>query len=336
MLIVMKPDATEREIANVVNVSNEMGLRAHSLPGMQRTAIGITGNQGAVDSSHFEKLPGVAEAIQVRKPHQLSSLDLKPEKTVVRVGDAAIGGEELAIIAGPCLLENRAQVFSVAQTVHNGGAKFFYGGDLSTHNPLNDFRGSEEGLQILAEVRDAFGLKIIGEVSDERGLELAAKYTDIILIGSHNMQNFSLLRRAGRTPLPVVLKRGVGATLDDWLLAAEYIMAEGNYSVVLCENGIRTFNLHTLNTLDLAAIPSVRRISHLPVIVNPSSCAGKNYLVIPLACAAIAAGADGIIVETRDRLQTAAGDGSEALTPVQYDELIFKVRAIYDVIARVA
>ena len=337
MFIVMKTEASEREIAKVVNVSHEMGLHIHSLPGTQRTVISIMDDQGAVAPSCFEKLPGVAEVIQAKKPYGLISLELKPEKTVVQIGDSSIGGDELALMAGPCSIENRAQVFSLAQTAQNSGAKFFYGGASSTNNPQHSFKGLEaEELKILAEVREAFGLKIITEVMDRHGLELAAQYTDILLIGSHNMQNFSLLRQAGCSLLPVVLKRSIGATLDDWLLAAEYLMAEGNYNVILCEGGIRTFNQHTRDTLDLAAIPLIRRTSHLPIIVDPSSCAGRNDLVIPLAYAAIAAGADGLIVQTCNPPSSALANNSEALTPEQYDQLIAKVRAIYDLIAHVA
>lgn len=337
MLIVMKTDATEGEIANVADVINDMGLRVHPLSWAHGTAMVITGNQGAVDSSRFEKLPGVAEATRIRKPYKLISRDLKPEKTVVRIGEATIGGDELAIISGPCLIKNRAQVFRVAQTLHDRGAKFFCGGAFSTHHPQYASQGlEEEGLKILAEVRDAFGLKIVTEVLDNHGLELAARYTDVILIGSHNMQNFSLLRHAGRTLLPIVLKRSVWATLDEWLLAAEYIMAEGNYNVILCESGIRTFNLHTRDTLDLAAIPSVRRLSHLPIIVDPLHSTGQNYMVLPLTCAAIAAGADGIIVEAPDQPQPASAGGLESLTTKQYEQLILKLRALYDVITHVA
>src|SRR5437763_3835770 len=288
MLIVMKADATEREIADVVRVIQDLGFRAHPLPGATRTAVAITGNPGAVDPSHFENLPGVAEAIRVSKPYKLITLDLKPEKTIVRVGDASIGGEELALIAGPCAIESRAQAFAVAEAVRRSGARFFRGGAFKPRTSPYAFQGlGEEGLKILAEIREVYGLKIVTEALDEAGVDLVERYGDMIQIGARNMQNFSLLRRAGRSPLPVLLKRGLAATLDEWLLAAEYIMAEGNYNVVLCERGIRTFAQHTRNTLDLAAIPAVRRISHLPVIVDPSHGTGKNYMVIPLACAGV-------------------------------------------------
>ena len=334
MLIVMKSDATDAEIKSVVRIIEELGYKAHPMPGATRTAIGITGNQTAVDASHFENLAGVAEAIRVSKPYKLISLDLRPDKTVVRVGDAAIGGDELAIIAGPCAIESRAQAFSIAEAVRRSGARFFRGGAFKPRTSPYAFQGlGEEGLRILADIREAYGLKIVTEALDESGVDLVERYGDIIQIGARNMQNFSLLRRAGKSQLPVLLKRGLSATLDEWLLAAEYIMSEGNYQVVLCERGIRTFAQHTRNTLDLAAIPAVRRLSHLPVIVDPSHGTGKNYMVTPLARAGVAVGADGVIVEVHDQPEHALSDGAQALTLEQYDELVTEVRAIHEVIA---
>jgi 3-deoxy-7-phosphoheptulonate synthase len=330
----MKTDATESEIAEVVSVVTDLGYRAHPLPGAQRTAIAITGNQGAVDASRFENLPGVAEAIRVSKPYKLITLDLRPEKTIVRVGDAQIGGSELAIIAGPCAVESRAQAFSVAERVRRSGARFFRGGAFKPRTSPYAFQGlGEEGLKILTEVREAYGLKIVTEALDESGVDLVERYGDMIQIGARNMQNYTLLKRAGRSHLPVLLKRGLAAMLDEWLLAAEYIMAEGNYNVVLCERGVRTFAQHTRNTLDLAAIPAVRRISHLPVIVDPSHGTGKNYMVTPLARAGVAVGADGLIIEVHDQPERALSDGAQALTLEQYDQLIDEVRAIHEVIA---
>ncbi|HYE15450.1 MAG TPA: 3-deoxy-7-phosphoheptulonate synthase [Pyrinomonadaceae bacterium] len=334
MLIVMKTDATDRDIAAVERVITEMGFRPHVMPGASRTAIGITGNEGPVDVTPFESLPGVAEAIRVTKPYKLISLDLRPEKTVVSVGDAEIGGDELAIIAGPCAVESREQAFAVAEVVRRSGARFFRGGAFKPRTSPYAFQGmGEEGLRILAEVREATGLKIVTEAMDERGVDLVERYADVLQIGARNMQNFSLLRRAGRSHLPVLLKRGLSAMLDEWLLAAEYVMAEGNYNVVLCERGVRTFAQHTRNTLDLAAIPAVRRISHLPVIVDPSHGTGKNYMVTPLARAGIAVGADGLIVEVHDHPERARSDGAQALTPEQFERMVAEVRAIHEVIA---
>jgi 3-deoxy-7-phosphoheptulonate synthase len=334
MLIVMKADATESQISGVTQIVEELGYKAHVMPGATRTAIGITGNQGAVDPSHFETLPGVAEAIRVSKPYKLISLDLRPEKTVVRVGDATIGGEELAIIAGPCAVESRAQVFAIAEAVRRSGARFFRGGAFKPRTSPYAFQGlGEEGLKLLAEIRDTYGLKIVTEALDEAGVDLVERYGDILQIGARNMQNFTLLRRAGRSSLPVLLKRGLSATLDEWLLAAEYIMAEGNYQIVLCERGIRTFAQHTRNTMDLAVIPAVRRLSHLPVIVDPSHGTGKNFMVTPLARAGVAVGADGLIVEVHDQPDHALSDGAQALTLDQYEQLVSEVRSIHEVIA---
>ncbi|HKN81949.1 MAG TPA: 3-deoxy-7-phosphoheptulonate synthase [Pyrinomonadaceae bacterium] len=330
----MKADATESQVEAVLRVIEEMGFKGHPMPGATRTAIGITGNQGAVDPSHFENLAGVAEAIRVSKPYKLITLDLRPEKTVVRVGDATIGGDELAIIAGPCAIESRTQAFAIAEAVRRSGARFFRGGAFKPRTSPYAFQGlGEEGLRILADVRDAYGLKIVTEALDEAGVDLVERYGDMIQIGARNMQNFSLLRRAGKARLPVLLKRGLSATLDEWLLAAEYIMAEGNYQLVLCERGIRTFADHTRNTLDLAAIPAVRRISHLPVIVDPSHGTGRNFMVTPLARAGVAVGADGLIIEVHDQPEHALSDGAQALTLDRYEELVTEVRSIHEVIS---
>jgi 3-deoxy-7-phosphoheptulonate synthase len=334
MLIVMKADATEREVEDVLRIVKDLGYRPHPLPGATRTAIAVTGNQGAVDPSHFENLPGVAEAIRVTKPYKLITLDLRPEKTVVRVGgDAGIGGDELALIAGPCAIESRAQAFAIAEAVRRSGARFFRGGAFKPRTSPYAFQGlGEEGLKILAEVREAYGLKIVTEALDEHGVDMVERYGDVVQIGARNMQNFSLLRRAGRSSLPILLKRGMAATLDEWLLAAEYVMAEGNYNVILCERGVRTFAQHTRNTLDLAAIPAVRRISHLPVVIDPSHGTGHNYMVAPLARAGVACGADGLIIEVHDQPERALSDGAQALTLEQYEQLVTEVRAIHEVI----
>ncbi len=337
MLIVMKADATDGQVEAVVRVIQELGYRAHPMPGTSRTAIGITGNPGAVDPSHFENLPGVSEAVRVSKPYKLVTLDIRSEKTVVKVGDAAIGGDELAIIAGPCAVESRAQAFTVAEAVRRSGARFFRGGAFKPRTSPYAFQGlGEDGLKILEEIRETYGLKIVTEALDEAGVDLVERYADVIQIGARSMQNFTLLRRAGKSRLPVLLKRGLSATLDEWLLAAEYIMSEGNYQIVLCERGIRTFAQHTRNTLDLSAIPAVRRISHLPVIVDPSHGTGKNYMVTPLARAGVAVGGDGLIIEVHDQPDHALCDGAQALTVSQYEQLVSEVRAIHEVIAPAA
>jgi len=327
----MKATATARDIDAVTNLVEAIGLRAHAMPGATRTAIGITGNQGPIDGRRFENLAGVAEVIRVTKPYKLITLDLRPDKTVVKAGDATIGGNELAIIAGPCAIENREQAFAVAEAVQRSGARFFRGCIWKPRTSPYTFQGlGEKAWEITTEIREQFGLKIVTEAVEEAHVELIEQYGDVIQIGARNMQNFSLLKRAGRSKLPVLLKRGMAATLEEWLLAAEYIMAEGNYNVVLCERGVRTFAQHTRNTLDLASVPAIRRISHLPVIVDPSHGTGTAYMVTPLARAGIAVGADGLMIEVHNQPELALSDSAQALTLSEYSQLIEEVRAIHE------
>src|SRR5467141_5418420 len=335
MLIVMKANATAREIDAVVEVVQAIGLRAHPLPGPTRTAIGITGNEGVIDSRRFENLSGVAEVIRVTKPYKLITLDLRPEKTIVQIDGAAIGGSELAIIAGPCAIESREQAFAVAKAVQQSGARFFRGCVWKPRTSPYTFQGlGEKGWEIMTAIRKEFRLKIVTEAVDESHVDLIEKYGDVIQIGARNMQNFSLLKRAGRSKLPVLLKRGMAATLEEWLLAAEYIMAEGNYNVVLCERGVRTFAQHTRNTLDLASVPAIRRISHLPVIVDPSHGTGTAYMVTPLARAGVAAGADGLMIEVHNQPELSLSDSAQALTPPQYLQLVAEIRAIHELVSQ--
>jgi len=334
MLIVMKSDASQADIDRVISVIEGLGLRGHALPGENRTAIGITGNRFAIDPAHFENLPGVSDAIRVTKPYKLITRDLRPEASTVKVGNASIGGRELALIAGPCAVESAAQVFEVAKAVAACGARFFRGGAFKPRTSPYAFQGmGEDGLRILSEVRDQFGLNIVTEAMDEHGVDLVEKYGDCIQIGARNMQNFSLLKYVGQTRKPVLLKRGLSATLDELLLAAEYIMAEGNYSVILCERGIRTFADHARNTLDLSVVPAVRRISHLPIIVDPSHGTGHNYLVAPLARAAVAVGADGVIIEVHPKPEAALCDGAQALTTQQFTDLTGQLTALHKLIS---
>jgi 3-deoxy-7-phosphoheptulonate synthase len=334
MLIVMKAGASESDIAGVVRVIEHLGYKPHVMPGATRTAIGVTGNRGTVEIARFENMPGVAEAIRVTKPYKLITRDLQPDPTVVRIDGASIGGTDLAMIAGPCAIESREQAFAVAEAVQRSGAKFFRGGAFKPRTSPYEFSGlGEEALKIMQEVRERFGLKIVTEALDEAGVDLLERYADMIQIGARNMQNFSLLKRAGRSRLPVLLKRGMAATIDEWLLAAEYVMGEGNYNVVLCERGVRTFAQHTRNTLDLAAVPAVRRISHLPIIVDASHATGKNYMVAPLARAGVAAGADGVLVEVHDNPDVALCDAAQALTIEEYEAMAHQLRAIHDVIS---
>ncbi len=337
MLIVMKPDATDAQVEEVLEVIRNLGFKPHPMPGTTRTAIGITGNPGAIDPAHFEMLSGVSEAIRVSKPYKLVGRDLKHDDTIVRVGDVEIGGREPAIIAGPCAVESYDQTMAIAEIVASCGVKLFRAGAFKPRTSPYSFQGlGEEGLKILAAVRDRFGLGIVTEVLDTETADLVEEYADIVQIGARNMQNFSLLRRVGQASKPVMLKRGMSATLDELLLAAEYIMAEGNYNVILCERGVRTFADHTRNTLDLSIVPAVQHRSHLPIIVDPSHGTGKRHKVIPLARAAVAAGADGIMVEVHNHPEQALSDGPQALLPEMFKQLVDEVRAIHKVIAETA
>jgi 3-deoxy-7-phosphoheptulonate synthase len=335
MLIVMKAAATEKDVARVVEIVEKLGFRPHQMPGASRTAIGITGNPGAVDPAHFENLSGVAEAIRVTQPYKLISKDFRPEKSVIKVGNAEIGGGKLAIIAGPCAVETVEQVFKVAEYVAKSGAQFFRGGAFKPRTSPYAFQGKgEDGLKILAEVREQYGLNIVTEAMDERGVDLVEKYGDCIQIGARNMQNFSLLKYVGQLRKPVLLKRGLSATLDEFLLAAEYIMSEGNYDVILCERGIRTFGSHARNTMDLSIVPAVQKMTHLPIIVDPSHGTGRNYMVNPMARAGVAVGADGLIIEVHPCPEEALCDGAQALTPEQYTELYGQINAIHEILAK--
>jgi len=337
MLVVMQAHATEEQVRAVCQKVEELGYRAHPMPGAQRTAIGITGNPREVEPSALEEMPGVQELIQVSKPYKLVSREVKEENTVIRFSgtDATIGGPGLAIMAGPCAIESREQAFAIAEHVHRAGAQFFRGGAYKPRTSPYSFQGLEEaGLRIMAEVREQYGMKIVTEAVDHESLALVEEYADVIQIGARNMQNFSLLKRAGRSKKPVMLKRGMSATLEEFLMAAEYIMSEGNYNVVLCERGVRTFADHTRNTLDLSVVPAVQRLSHLPIVVDPSHGTGKRNKVTPLSRAAVAVGADGLIIEVHHQPDKALSDGQQSLYPEQFEELMSQVRQIAPVVGR--
>ena len=337
MLVVMQAQATEEQVRAVCQKIEALGYRAHSMPGAQRTAIGITGNKGEVESGTLEEMPGVQEVIRVTKPYKLVSRDTKPDNTVIKFPNsrATIGGPDLAIIAGPCGIETRDQAFKIAERVARAGAQFFRGGAYKPRTSPYSFQGlGEEGLKIMAEIRDRFGLLIVTEAVDYESLDLVDQYADVIQIGARNMQNFSLLKRAGRARKPVLLKRGLSATLEEFLMAAEYIMSEGNYNIVLCERGVRTFADHTRNTLDLSIVPAVQRLSHLPIIVDPSHGTGKRNKVTPLSRAAVAVGADGLMVEVHHDPDRALSDGMQSLFPDQFDALMAQVRQIAAVLGR--
>jgi len=333
----MQAHATEQQVREVCQKIEKMGYRAHAMPGAQRTAIGITGNKGEVEPGMLEDLPGVQEVIQVSKPYKLVSREAKEDNTVIRfAGTAAtLGGPGLAIVAGPCAIESREQAFAVAARVHQAGAQFFRGGAYKPRTSPYSFQGlGEDGLRIMAEIRQQFGMKIITEAIDHESLDLVEEYADVIQIGARNMQNFSLLKRAGRAKKPVLLKRGMSATLEEFLMAAEYILSEGNYNVALCERGVRTFADHTRNTLDLSVVPAVQRLSHLPILVDPSHGTGKRNKVTPLSRAAVAVGADGLLVEVHHQPDQALSDGPQSLYPDQFEELMAQVRQIAAVVGR--
>ena len=337
MLVVMQAHATEEQVRAVCNRIESLGYRAHAMPGATRTAIGITGNQGEVEQGTLDDMPGVQEVIRVSKPYKLVSRDVKEENTVIRFAGtpATLGGKNLAIIAGPCAIESREQAFAVAEAVARAGAQFFRGGAYKPRTSPYSFQGmGEDGLKIMAEIRDRFGMKIITEAIDNESLDLVDKYADVIQIGARNMQNFSLLKRAGRAKKPVLLKRGMSATLEEFFMAAEYIMSEGNYNVVFCERCVRTFADHTRNTLDLSIVPAVQRLSHLPIVVDPSHGTGKRNKVTPLSRAAVAVGADGLIVEVHNEPDKALSDGMQSLYPEQFEELMAQVRQIAGVVGR--
>ncbi|MFZ0821239.1 MAG: 3-deoxy-7-phosphoheptulonate synthase [Candidatus Acidiferrales bacterium] len=339
MLVVMDSHATEEQVRSVCKRIESAGMKASPIPGSMRTAICITGNNGAVDIGALESMPGVIECIPVSKPYKLVSRDVKEDDTVIRIpapaGTVQIGGGAVAIIAGPCAIESREQALTIAGHVAKAGIKLFRGGAYKPRTSPYSFQGlGEDGLKILAEVREKFGLGIVTEAVDNESLDLVEKYADVIQIGARNMQNFSLLKRAGRAKKPVLLKRGISATLDEFLMAAEYLMSEGNFNVILCERGVRTFNDYSRNTLDLTVVPAVKTRSHLPIVVDPSHATGKRHKVLPLSRAAVAVGADGILVEVHHDPDHALSDGMQSILPDEFVQLTEEVRQIAAVVHR--
>ncbi len=335
MLVVMKAHADSQDIHEVCERIRSLGYQPHIIPGEQRTAIGITGNSGPVDPAEFEPLRGVAEAIRVSKPYKLVSRETKPEDTVVHVNGVAVGGEQVVICGGPCSVESRDQIITSARAVKAAGGQLLRGGAYKPRTSPYAFQGlAEEGLKYLAEARAETGLGIVTEAIDTDTIDLVAKYADCIQIGARNMQNFSLLRRAGRTGKPILLKRGMSSTLEEFLMAAEYILAEGNYQLILCERGVRTFADHTRNTLDLSVVPFVQALSHLPIIVDPSHGTGKRDKVLPMALASIAAGASGLIVEMHPVPERALSDGYQSLDPGQFAEMVQRCNALAELLAK--
>ena len=337
MLIVMDAAASAEDIARIVDTVQSLGLQAHPIPGTQRTAIGITGNRGAVDRGAFENLPGVTEVIPVSAPYKLVSREARLENTVVSVGGVKVGGEKIAVAAGPCAVESESRALEIGRRVREAGADLYRGGAFKPRTSPYSFQGlGAEGLKILSRVRAETGLPIVTEVLDTETVDLVAEHADCLQVGARNMQNFSLLKRLGRIKKPVLLKRGMAATIEELLLSAEYLLAEGNYDVILCERGVRTFADHTRNTLDLSAVPYVQRISHLPIVVDPSHGTGKRARVLPLSRAAIAVGADGLLIEVHDQPEHALSDGPQAILPDMFRELVTQLRRLAPVVGRTA
>ena len=332
MLVVMSQQATPEEIDAVVAAIEGKGYAARPIPGGERVAIGVLHNKGAVDASHFLGLPGVKEVIPVTRPYKLVSREFQPEDTVIQVGDVLIGNGHLTLIAGPCAVESETQCLTIAHLVKSAGAHLFRGGAFKPRTSPYSFHGlGEEGLKILGQVREATGMPVVTEALDTETFGLVEDYTDVIQIGARNMQNFSLLRRAGRSSKPVLIKRGLAATIDEWLMAAEYILEGGNTQVILCERGVRTFAHHSRNTLDVSAVAAVCKESHLPVIVDPSHAAGRRDQVLPLSRAGIAVGAHGLMVEVHHKPEEALSDGAQSLYPDQFETLCQEIQAIFDV-----
>lgn len=331
MLVIMKNDATEEQVQRVIEEIKNMGYRGVSMPGAQRTAVCIIGNKGAVEEFRLLPLTGVKELIPVTKPYKLVSRETHPQSTVITIGNVKIGaGNKPVIMAGPCAIENEKQAITTAEIVKKYGAEVFRGGAFKPRTSPYSFQGMGiDGLKILKKVHDETGLLTITEATDHVNLEDVEKYADIIQIGARNMQNYSLLRRAGEARKPVLLKRGFAATIDELLMSAEYIMAGGNHRVILCERGIRTFSDNIRNTLDISAIPSIKESSHLPVMVDPSHAAGRRDYVIPLSRAAIAVGADGLLIEVHHDPVHALSDGMQSLFPEQFEKLMEEIKYIY-------
>ncbi|UCH09770.1 MAG: 3-deoxy-7-phosphoheptulonate synthase [Fidelibacterota bacterium] len=323
MLVIMDARASDEDIQRVENRIRELGYTPHPIPGATRLAIGVTGNKGIEDRIYLEGLPAVLQVIPVTKPYKLASREIKPENSVVSVGNAKFGNGNLVMIAGPCAVENRDQTLRIAELVASKGAHMLRGGAYKPRTSPYTFQGlGEPGLEILAEARERTGLRVVTEVVDPGLASLVAQYADMLQIGTRNMQNFELLKEVGKLGKPVLMKRGMSATLDETLMSAEYIMSHGSHDVVICERGVRTFASHARNTLDVSIIPALKQVSHLPIIVDPSHASGNRTSVIPLALAGVGAGADGLLVDVHDDPAHALVDGPQALLPDDFSQLM--------------
>lgn len=335
MIIVMKNGSTKQDVEKVIGILKEHGLGANLSEGSQATIIGVLGDKAKLGGFDFELLDSVEKCVPIMHSYKLASREMCPDGRLVHVGDEVIGSKKLVMIGGPCAVESEEQIFKAAEGVKAAGANFLRGGAYKPRTSPYSFQGMEEdGLKIMRQAADQFSLKVVSEIVAHDQIETAAKYCDMFQIGARNMQNFRLLREVGRAKVPVLLKRGISSTIEEWLDAAEYIMSEGNYNVVLCERGIRTFETATRNTLDVAAVPVVKERSSLPIIVDPSHAAGKMKYVAPLSLAAIAAGADGLIIEVHPNPQAAMSDAAQQLTPEAYSALFRRVGLVAQAVGR--
>ncbi len=335
MIIVLKPNATKKQLDHLIERIKALGLKPMVSKGTERTIIGVIGSEDALRVQPLEVIPGVEKVMPVLKPYKLVSREFKPEPSVIKVGEVAIGGKELVVMAGPCSVENRQMLFEVARAVQRAGAQFLRGGAFKPRTSPYSFQGlGEEGLKLLREAAKQTGLKVITELLDTRDIQVVEQYADVIQIGARNMQNFELLKEVGQSRKPVLLKRGLSATVTEFLLAAEYILSQGNFNVILCERGIRTFEDQTRFTLDLNAVPVIKRLSHLPVIVDPSHGTGSWDYVEPMAKAAVAAGADGLMIEVHPNPEVALSDGPQSLLPEKFAALMRAVRKVAQAVGR--
>ena len=336
MIIVTKPDATEEQIAHILDRIKEWGLKAEVSRGAVRTVIGVIGEEGAIRERPLAAIPGVESATPVLKPYKLVAREFRGGNNgQVKIGDVTIGGEEIVIMSGPCSVETREQITSIASDIKKAGAKVLRGGAFKPRTSPYSFQGlGVDGLKLLAEAREATGLPVITEIMDTKDLEVIEKYADCLQVGARNMQNFSLLKEVGRSKLPVMLKRGMSATIKDLLMSAEYILSEGNFNVLLCERGIRTFETYTRNTLDLNAVPVLKAETHLPVVVDPTHGIGLREHIVPMALAAVAAGADSIMIEVHNSPELAKSDGEQALLPDEFADLVARVSKVAEAVGR--
>ncbi|MCF7861601.1 3-deoxy-7-phosphoheptulonate synthase [Candidatus Woesearchaeota archaeon] len=327
MIVVMRNGATEAQIKDVCSMIESCGLEVHLSQGKERTIIGLVGDTRKVQEDRVKSYAGVNEILRVVKPYKLANRVFQPEDTVIEVDGVKIGGNNFTLMAGPCAIESREQLFRAAEEVKKSGAKVLRGSAYKPRTSPYSFQGlGEEGLKLLAEAKQKFGLVVETEVMDTRQVDLVAKYVDIVRVGTRNMQNFDLLKEVGKLNKPVILKRGMSATIKEWLMAAEYIMSEGNKEVILCERGIRTFETETRNSLDMCSIPMIKQLSHLPIIVDPSHSTGKRELVKPMSLASLAAGAHGLIIEVHPCPQEALCDGNQSLTPEMFEDIMVMIR----------